>query len=115
MALYKEKGDEVIPISDSQLLDYVQANVIKKARVAVVDGGYVLCVGLTWKSGEHMVYTVRKQPRVWVSLDRMLSHLMSSGWQLKTLELDLSERKRITGERVKPRMQVETRAPRNHS
>ncbi|QCP55113.1 hypothetical protein FAZ95_38965 [Trinickia violacea] len=76
-------------ITEAEFREYAKNNAIRRAAVVKTPEGYVLIIELTWKEGLHTLYTQRKQPRAWASIDRMVEYLQRHELQLKSIELQL--------------------------
>lgn len=65
-----------LSVSEPQLREYDGAGAITAAKVVRTEDGYVLVINVNWKEGDYTVYSQRRKPRAWVSLDRLISHLL---------------------------------------
>jgi hypothetical protein len=77
--------------TEPQLRDYDRANVIKSAKIVKTHAGYVLVIRLTWKPGDVVIHSLRKGPRAWVSLDRLLAYLDEVAPTIREMDLVLVE------------------------
>ena len=77
-------------ISELELIDNLQNNAVTKmVLVQGDDGRFTIYVELSWKKGELLLETQRKQPRVWSSLDRLVSHINTKYGKVPVIELHL--------------------------
>lgn len=63
-------------ITEAELRDNAQNGAvvcIKATRTS--EKGFHLYVNLTWKEGDLLLINQKKEPRVWVSADRLLAHI----------------------------------------
>lgn len=77
-------------IGESELIDCVRNKAVK--RMCIVqqpDGNYRILVNLSWKDGDHLLISTRKEPREWASLDRLEKHIRTKYGYIKTIILDL--------------------------
>ncbi len=89
-------------VSEAEVADFVRNKAVK--RMSIIqneDGKYRIVVILTWKPGEWLLVNARKQPRKWVSLDRLARHIINEyGGDLPPINLVLRGGKleEVTGE-----------------
>jgi hypothetical protein len=77
--------------TEAQLRDYDRAGVIKAAKIVKTHAGFVLVIRLTWKQGDIVIHSLRKGPRAWASLDRLLSYLDEVAPTIREMDLILTE------------------------
>jgi hypothetical protein len=89
-------------VSESQLREYNQAKAITAARIQRHRGGYILVIQVNWKEEHQILFSQRNHPRVWMSLDRMISHLVEVAPSIVRLELVLEDDLIAVESRVTP-------------
>ena len=64
-------------ITEAELTSFARSGVVTCIKaVPAQDGrGVNLYVRLSWKEGDLLLITQKKQPRVWASVDRLLAHI----------------------------------------
>jgi hypothetical protein len=79
-------------ITEAELVDNAKngAVVCIKAVPSQTKGkGFNLFVNLKWKEGDYLLITQQKEPRTWVSIDRLLSHIQEKYREVATLTIFL--------------------------
>lgn len=79
----------VATATEAQLREYGLASQVSSARVVRTPDGYFLFVTVSWKQQELMLYTTRNKPRSWMSVDRLVVHLLEACPSLVSFELVL--------------------------
>jgi hypothetical protein len=77
--------------NEAQLRDYDRAGVIKAAKIVKTHAGFVVVIRLSWKPGDIVIHSLRKGPRAWASLDRLLSYLDEVAPSIREMDLILTE------------------------
>lgn len=77
-------------IKEAELVDNLNnKTVVRFKLVQGIDLKYNVFVQLTWKGGDLLLYTQRKKPRVWASLDRFVTYAQRKYRYLPVVELHL--------------------------
>lgn len=76
-------------LSENDIREYAGSNVIKALKVVKTDEGYIMLVELTWREGQHTLYTYRNRPRTWASLDRMIAYMERHQVDLKSFVVQM--------------------------
>ncbi len=78
-------------ITEAELIDNAQngAVVYIKAAKSQNGKGFNLYVNLTWKEGDLLLITQKKEPRNWVSADRLLAHIEKNYREVASLTIFL--------------------------
>lgn len=65
-------------LTESEFADFLEHKVVQKLKVVQLGKDrYEVIVSITWKPGNWRLVTLRKKPREWASLDRLVKHLLS--------------------------------------
>ena len=62
-------------VSEQELREYDAAGAITAVKVVNTDEGFVLVINVNWKEGDLTVYSQRKRPRPWQSVDRLIGYI----------------------------------------
>jgi hypothetical protein len=75
-------------ITDEEIKKYAHKNFIRNIRVfRMPSGQFRVVVSLTFTPGDHLLITVRKTPREWVSLDRLMKHISANYGEISAFSL----------------------------
>lgn len=82
-------------INEKELVDNAKNGAVRCIKVTKAAGGdgLVLYVNLTWKEGDLLLITQKKEPRTWASADRLLAHIDSKYGCVASLMIFLSDPK----------------------
>lgn len=89
MPVLAELEIKLSKVTESDFRGYAENNAIKQAKLVQTDEGYILIIELTWKEGEHTLYTFRDRPRTWASLDRIVAYMQRHELKLRAVTLEL--------------------------
>lgn len=66
-------------IYEAELVDAFANKAVGKINIIQTSSNkYQLVIKLTWKEGDWKLATTRNSPREWVSLDRLISHILKN-------------------------------------
>lgn len=84
---------EMNTITEAVLIDNARNGAVEVVKIAPSpdDKGFFVYVVLSWKADELILVTNRKQPRLWVSLDRLYAHMSSKYGNIKAINVFFSK------------------------
>ncbi|KAF1028124.1 MAG: hypothetical protein GAK29_00220 [Acinetobacter bereziniae] len=90
-----ERLNEMNTITEAVLIDNARNGAVEVVKIAPSQDnkGFFVYVVLTWKADEMILVTHRKQPRLWVSLDRLYAHISSKYGNVASINVFFSKHK----------------------
>lgn len=88
--------NEMNTITEAALIDNARNGAVDMVKIAPSpdEKGFFIYVVLSWKTDELILVTNRKQPRLWVSLDRLYAHMSSKYGNIKAINVFFSEQEK---------------------
>lgn len=76
-------------INESMLVESLENNAITHIRIVPIGKKFSVYISLTWKDGESLLVTAKKQPRFWSSLDRLFRFITENSTNSQELEISI--------------------------